>query len=43
MRTIKKRKNRSQKKNGYSSIDFCECCYSPYCDPSLRHPKVEKD
>lgn len=41
MRWVKPRKKRGMKLNGERSYDLCECCYSPFCDPALRHPKVE--
>lgn len=42
MRFTKTRKPRGIKQNGERSYDLCPCCYSPYCDPSLRHPSVEQ-
>lgn len=42
MRFIKQRKKRGLKLNGEPSYDLCSCCYSPHCNPSFRHPKVEK-
>ena len=42
MRFVKPRKKRGIKLSGDLSYDLCPCCYAPYCDPFLRHPKVEK-
>ncbi len=42
MKFIKPRKKRGLKRNGDKSFDLCPCCYAPYCDPMLRHPKVER-
>lgn len=42
MHFVKPRKKRGIKLTGDRSYDLCPCCYAPYCDPFLRHPKVEK-
>lgn len=42
MRFIKPRKPRGLKLSGEKSYNLCPGCYSPYCDPSLRHPNVER-
>ena len=36
------RKPRGTKLNGEPSYNLCSCCYSPYCDPMARHPRVEQ-
>lgn len=42
MRFVKPRKPRRIKLSGEKSYNLCPCCYSPYCDPFLRHPNVER-
>lgn len=42
MKTRKLRKDRMFKKEGGFSYDLCKGCFSPGCDPSARHPKVER-
>lgn len=42
MRFVKPRKPRGIKLSGEKSYNLCPCCYSPYCDPFLRHPNVER-
>lgn len=42
MRFVKPRKPRGTKLNGERSFNFCTGCYSPFCDPFLRPPNVDR-
>lgn len=42
MRFVKPRKPRGTKLNGEKSFNFCTGCYSPFCDPFLRPPNVDR-
>ena len=39
---MKKRKHRGFKRNGEKSIDFCEFCFKPCCDPLGGSPEYRK-